>query len=212
MSDSKRSHVLLTLGLLFTVGGAARFLPSSLASADSISAAEDGATADPTVMPVDGESAVLSARATLPPTPAASTCFTPEATELMARDQALIETEKKALEEEKLALQAWEARLAEQTEELLSLQDALEARWQEMQATSHEDLQHLAQMYGSMKPDQAAQIFNQMDPGFAAGFLRELSSEQAGLILANMETSKAYVVSVQLASMNDDIRKGGGSD
>ena len=67
----------------------------------------------------------------------------------------------------------------------------------------------MAQMYGAMKPDQAAIIFNQMDPGFAAGFLRLLNSEQAGLIMANMESQQAYIVSVRLASINEDLRRDG---
>ncbi|OYW84184.1 MAG: hypothetical protein B7Z22_11160, partial [Hyphomonas sp. 32-62-5] len=82
----------------------------------------------------------------------------------------------------------------------------LEARWQEMQASSDQDIEHLARMYSAMKPDQAALIFNQMDAGFAAGFLRLMASDQAGLILANMEAQKAYLVSVKLATMNDDVR------
>ena len=76
-----------------------------------------------------------------------------------------------------------------------------------MQAFAGEDLKHLADMYGAMKPDQAATIFDQMDPGFAAGFLRLLSSEQAGLIMASMESQQAYVVSVRLASLNEDLRQ-----
>ena len=61
-------------------------------------------------------------------------------------------------------------------------------------------------MYSAMKADQAAQIFNQMDAGFAAGFLRLMASDQAGLIMVNMQTQKAYLVSVKLATMNDDVR------
>ena len=68
------------------------------------------------------------------------------------------------------------------------------------------DIRHLAGMYSAMKPDAAATIFNQMDPAFAAGFLRLIPSEQAGLILANMDAKKAYVISVKLATMNADVR------
>jgi flagellar motility protein MotE (MotC chaperone) len=67
-------------------------------------------------------------------------------------------------------------------------------------------MDHLARMYGTMKPDQAASIFNQMDSDFAAGFLRLMRSEQAGMILAGMETKKAYAVSLRLAAMNEDVR------
>jgi flagellar motility protein MotE (MotC chaperone) len=45
-----------------------------------------------------------------------------------------------------------------------------------------------------------------MDPSFAAGFFRELKSEQAGLILAKMEPNKAYAVSIKIAARNEDIR------
>ena len=75
-----------------------------------------------------------------------------------------------------------------------------------MTAEAEMDITHLAQMYGAMKPDQAAQIFDKMDPSFAAGFLRELRSEQAGLILARMEPNNAYAVSIKIAARNEDIR------
>ncbi|MFT5931951.1 MAG: flagellar motility protein MotE (MotC chaperone) [Hyphomonas sp.] len=37
--------------------------------------------------------------------------------------------------------------------------------------------------------------------------MRLMRSEQAGLILASMETRKAYEVSLKLAEMNEDIRQ-----
>ena len=125
----------------------------------------------------------------------------------MASDQARLETESDNLVARELELQAWEAELTQTREDLSALQATLETRWQDMQAFAGEDLNHLAQMYGAMKPDQAAIIFNQMDPGFAAGFLRLLNSEQAGLIMANMESQQAYIVSVRLASLNEDLRR-----
>ena len=127
----------------------------------------------------------------------------------MASDQARLETESDNLVARELELQAWEAELTQTREDLSALQATLETRWQDMQAFAGEDLNHLAQMYGAMKPDQAAIIFNQMDPGFAAGFLRLLNSEQAGLIMANMESQQAYIVSVRLASINEDLRRDG---
>jgi len=100
----------------------------------------------------------------------------------------------------------WEKELESQTAELQALQTTLEARWQEIQGASDQDIKHLAGMYSAMKPDAAASIFNHMDPAFAAGFLRLIPSEQAGLILANMDSKKAYVISVKLATMNADVR------
>lgn len=195
------SHVLLTLGVLFTIGGATRFLPTDLAFAENKSAA-----------PAEGEAKKITPDASkAAPADGAKAgpeqvCFTNESAALVAEDQWLFESQKEEMKQEQIALQAWEKELEAQTAELQSLQSTLEARWKEIQAASDNDIRHLAQMYSVMKPDQAATIFNQMDPAFAAGFLRLMNSEQAGLILANMESKKAYVVSVKLASMNSDVR------
>ena len=191
------SHVLLTLGILFTIGGATRFLPSGLAFAEDLglaaSAKSETVAAKAPAVPADGAGP-------------SEVCFTTESAAMVAEDQWLFESQKEELKNEKLALQTWEKELAAQTTELQALQTTLEARWQEIQGASDQDIKHLAGMYGAMKPDAAASIFNQMDPAFAAGFLRLIPSEQAGLILANMDSKKAYVISVKLATMNADVR------
>ncbi|MGE6699453.1 MotE family protein [Hyphomonas sp. NPDC076900] len=197
-----RSNVLLTLGVLFTIGGATRFLPDALAFAEQAPATGANAASAPSVpkaapapQPAVASSSNLS-----------QVCFSSESASLLEEDQWLFESEREEIRQQKIELQTWENQLQQQTAELKVLQETLEARWQEMQVSSDKDIDHLARMYSAMKPDQAAQIFNQMDPGFAAGFLRLMASDQAGLILANMESGKAYLVSVKLATMNDDVR------
>lgn len=200
IKSANRSNVLLTLGVLFTLGAATRFIPANFAEAKEASAEEKvtQATSDASVtlpasqlaMPVEGQ-----------------ICFSEDLSAQLASDQQRLETESGNLLERDLELQAWAAELEETRSELTALQATLETRWQDMQAFAGEDLKHLAQMYGAMKPDQAATIFDQMDPGFAAGFLRLLNSEQAGLIMANMESQQAYIVSVRLASLNEDLRR-----
>ncbi|MEQ9505288.1 MAG: hypothetical protein RLO80_03380 [Hyphomonas sp.] len=192
------SNVLLTLGILFTIGGATRFLPSGLAFAEDLGLSSRAANTEEAVTKADPAPA--------DPAGPAEVCFTTESAAMVAEDQWLFESQKEELKNEKLALQTWEKELEAQTTELQTLQTTLEARWQEIQGASDQDIKHLAGMYSAMKPDAAASIFNQMDPAFAAGFLRLIPSEQAGLILANMESKKAYVISVKLATMNADVR------
>jgi len=198
---ANRTNVLLTLGLLFTLGAASRLVPSSVAS------------------PAGAETAIANAAATAAATSehapvkskitdiAGQICFSEDLADAMAADQLRLSTRTNQLNERELELEAWSTELEQTRQDLSLLQTTLETRWQDMQAFASEDLKHLAQMYGAMKPDQAATIFNQMDPGFAAGFLRLLSSEQAGLIMANMESQQAYIVSVRLASLNEDLRR-----
>jgi flagellar motility protein MotE (MotC chaperone) len=201
-----RSNVLLTLGVLFTIGGATRFLPDALAFAEQAPAADTTTTAAPAASEAAPADPATSAPAASSKGNLTEVCFSSESASLLEEDQWLFEAEREDIKQQKLELQTWENQLAQQTAELKVLQETLEARWQEMQASSDQDIEHLARMYSAMKPDQAALIFNQMDAGFAAGFLRLMASDQAGLILANMEAQKAYLVSVKLATMNDDVR------
>lgn len=200
LKAANRSNVLLTLGVLFTLGAATRLVPANVADAREADAddqietvstqPETAKTTKATALPVEGQ-----------------ICFSEDLSAALASDQLRLETETEKLASRELELQALEAELAETRADLTALQASLETRWNDMQAFAGEDLNHLAQMYGAMKPDQAATIFDQMDPSFAAGFLRLLSSEQAGLIMANMESQQAYIVSVRLASLNEDLRR-----
>lgn len=199
MKTASRSNVLLTLGVLFTLGAATRLVPANFAeaneTADAATTQSAGSLAESVdltakALPVDGQ-----------------ICFTEEMSAQLAADQSRIQDESDRLATKQLELQAWEAELEQTRSDLAALQTTLETRWQDMQAFAGEDLNHLARMYSAMKPNQAATIFNQMDPGFAAGFLRLMNSEQAGLIMANMESQQAYVVSVRLASINEDLRR-----
>ena len=199
IKSANRSNVLLTLGVLFTLGAATRLVPADFAQAtaaeseDEPSPTADAKTDDKMAdkaMSIEGQ-----------------ICFSEDLSAQLASDQARLESASEDIVARELELKAWEAELSQTREDLSALQATLETRWQDMQAFAGEDLNHLAQMYGAMKPDQAATIFNQMDPGFAAGFLRLLSSEQAGLIMANMESQQAYIVSVRLASINEDLRR-----
>lgn len=202
-----RSHALLTLGTLFALGGASRLLPNGLATAEESNPAvisEIDKSADPTAGHLQSLSQNKNNHEAA--APQKEVCLTKEAAEKFSEDLWLFESEQKTLKQKQIDLQTWEAELAAQTSELQDLQNNLETRWREMQKQATEDLLHLSKMYGSMKAEQAAEIFNQMDPDFAAGFLSQLPSDQAGLILANMEKQKAYIVSLSIASKNADIR------
>ena len=75
-----------------------------------------------------------------------------------------------------------------------------------LKSIANDDLLHLVGMYQTMKPKQAADIFNSMDPAFAAGFLREMNSDKAGLIMANMDPQNSYTISVIIAGRNAKYR------
>lgn len=194
---NSRSYVLLTLGFLFTLGAAVRFLPSNLAIAES--------THDPDH--ADKLASAVAATAALPdPRQIDQVCFNAETAALLADDQKKLKEQQAALQELELELLSRQQELDRRASDLEAVQQTLQERWGQLQDASNDDMEHLARMYGTMKPDQAASIFNQMDSDFAAGFMRLMRSEQAGMILAGMETRKAYAVSLKLAALNEDVR------
>ncbi|KJS26244.1 MAG: hypothetical protein VR75_08075 [Hyphomonadaceae bacterium BRH_c29] len=194
---NSRSYVLLTLGFLFTLGAAVRFLPSNLAIAESTHAPDHA----------DKLASAVAATAALPdPRQIDQVCFNAETAALLADDQKKLKEQQAALQELELELLSRQQELDRRASDLEAVQQTLQERWGQLQDASNDDMEHLARMYGTMKPDQAASIFNQMDSDFAAGFMRLMRSEQAGMILAGMETRKAYAVSLKLAALNEDVR------
>ncbi|NHK28476.1 hypothetical protein FF098_011215 [Parvularcula flava] len=120
-------------------------------------------------------------------------------TELLEREDAYAERMK--------SLEAVETRVEERMAMLDQMNDKLSTAMAAIEAESDQDITHLAAMYENMKPAEASKIFNQMDPSFAAGFLRIMNSTNAGMIMAGMEPEKAYSISVVLANRNAGYRE-----
>lgn len=121
--------------------------------------------------------------------------------ELRGERTRLAEKEK-ALEERAQTLESIEARLRQRLDELTAAQQRLERMAVTVDDAAGRDVRHLAEMYQTMKPKQAAVIFDRMTPSFAAGFLGAMPPDSAALILAGMDADKAYAVSLLLASRN----------
>lgn len=67
---------------------------------------------------------------------------------------------------------------------------------------AEQDVSQLVEVYESMNPKNAAQIFEAMDVTFAAGFLSRMQREAAAEILSGLPPDKAYAVSVVIAGRN----------
>ncbi|MEO1291236.1 MAG: hypothetical protein AAFV62_00170 [Pseudomonadota bacterium] len=120
---------------------------------------------------------------------------------LRKRERELRAYEQK-LDERKMALDAAARKIEARLAELEQRKAELSGLVDEVDGAAQRDVAHLVDMYSKMKPKQAGEIFNAMDPRFAAGFLSQMKSQSASLILANMETPKAYAVSLELAGRN----------
>lgn len=117
------------------------------------------------------------------------------------RESALARREDElALREAELA--ALEKRLETRIVELEASRAALSEALMQAEAAQRKDLAHLIQVYEGMKAKKAGEIFDQMEPEFAAGFLGAMRSDRAASVMSNMAPDHAYAISVILASRN----------
>ena len=121
---ANRSNVLLTLGVLFTLGAATRFVPTNIADAREADSDEKIETVS--TQPDADMEAAKATKAALPVD--GQICFSEDLSAALAADQLRLETETEALAARELELQALEAELAETRADLIALQASLETR------------------------------------------------------------------------------------
>ena len=91
-----------------------------------------------------------------------------------------------------------EARLAELEAAEIRLQALIETSDQAAEG----DLARLTDVYVTMQPEEAAALFAQMNPSFAAGFLSRMPADSSAAIMAELDPAIAYAISVVIATRN----------
>lgn len=126
---------------------------------------------------------------------------------------ALIKREEKVKEtEERQALRAESLEQAKKEIEsklvqLEALEERLSKTLAQARGAEEKDLARLTTVYESMKPAEAAALFEAMEASFAAGFLGRMRSDSAAAIMAGLDPQKAYTISVLLAGRNGKVPK-----
>lgn len=133
-------------------------------------------------------------------------CLAPDFAAALMEERTRLETLSKDIYQRESAANALNKSLNERIKVLEEANDKLSAQLGRLENSANDDITHLIKMYETMKPKQAATIFNSMDPQFAAGFLRQMNSTQAGLILANMDHRKSYTISAIIANRGAKFR------
>ncbi len=120
---------------------------------------------------------------------------------IRARSISLDERERKILERER-ALEVIAKRVSAELPKLEQERLALAELIANAQRHSVEGTEQLVKIYQTMKPKQAAAIFDEMDPRIAVVFLRDMRGEAASFIIANMNVKKAYAITLLMAGRN----------
>lgn len=97
-------------------------------------------------------------------------------------------------------LKATEVKLDKKIDDLKNLKGTVENLL--AQYNEHEDakIKSLVKIYESMKPAQAAEIFNQLDNSILLRVIDKMKEAKAAPILANMKPEKAKQVTIELAN------------
>lgn len=198
---------LVIIALLFASSGALRIgeeFGSALAEA-----AKEGETPDASheaVEPSGHEDAgsagteVAMAEGTCPPLPAALAASLSEREARLAAAEAAVADREAAMD---LAEVAITARL----EEMKAAEESLRKTLAIADEAAEKDIVRLVTVYETMKPKDAAALFDAMEADFAAGFLVRMRPDAAAAVLAGMTPEKAYAVSAIMAGRNASAPK-----
>lgn len=102
-----------------------------------------------------------------------------------------------------LAEKAIAVRLAALAEAETSLKQTLSVA----DGAAEEDLLRLTAVYETMKPKDAAKLFEAMTAEFAAGFLGRMRPDAAAAVMSGMSPEAGYAVSAILAGRNATVPK-----
>ena len=120
--------------------------------------------------------------------------------DLRAR-RAELEKQAAALTTREAALGAAEQRVAGRVAELTDLQRRLESMEADRRAHDEANWRGLVKMYESMKPRDAATIFNDLDLPVLLPVLDRMKETKAALVLAAMQPERARQVTAELAQL-----------
>jgi flagellar motility protein MotE (MotC chaperone) len=127
---------------------------------------------------------------------------------LRARREALDQRERNLATREAL-MATVEQRLAARAAELLSLQRDGDAEEAAARLRAESSWVTLAKLYESMRPRDAAEIFNELDLPILVQVVNRMSERRAAPVLAAMTPERARQVTAELSRMRSQTSSGG---
>jgi len=222
--------VFASLALAAKVGGVwQNFLPSTPALAAEKTAAPQSAAAmedeglpepskdqtaaiDPEDMG-DGDMAEAAVASDTPvpasqksPLAADPLTLTDEEIELLqslAQRREELEQRAKDIDQREVMLAAAEGRIEEKIQELEALRATIESLLEEHGEQEEAQLESLVKIYESMKPKDAARIFEELDMTVLLDVIERMKERKSAPILAKMDPVRAKAITLQLAQRRD---------
>lgn len=129
--------------------------------------------------------------------------------ERLARRREALDEREKSLEMRDALLKAAEKRLQDRVEELKQLENSIKLATRQRSEKQREDLGKLVAMYQTMKPKQAARIFEVLETEVLLDIVKIMNPRKVAAILGQMKASSAGALSLAIArgqSLEEDVR------
>ncbi|RMH45739.1 MAG: hypothetical protein D6688_05820 [Alphaproteobacteria bacterium] len=194
----KPGKVLLAALLVTTLAKAATSLPIA-AALNGSSAAEkllkEGATAFEGGHGAEATDSKAGGAVSVPQEPALR-CETPEEVlQSLAKEREVVAEQRRRLEVKKSEVDLARQKLEVEKEAMLELKGSIEDLLGKIEAQQTDDLKRLIAFYENMKPDEAANIMNDLDIEVVIMVLGTMKPRAAAPILAKMSPVRARAVS-----------------
>lgn len=120
---------------------------------------------------------------------------------LTALSQRRVELDRRArrVDEREALLQAAERRIDEKVQGLQDLQKSIEELLRRQDTQTEEQYKSLVKIYESMKPKDAARIFEELDMAVLLPVVQRMKERKTAPILAKMDPAKAKEITTELA-------------
>jgi len=124
---------------------------------------------------------------------------------LQSLSQRREELEKRAreIDEREVLLKAAEQRIEQRIDELESLQSSIESLLVQHDEQTDAQMQSLVKIYESMKPKDAARIFEELDMEVLLDVIERMKERKTAPILAKMNPERAKAVTLELAQRRE---------
>ena len=122
-----------------------------------------------------------------------------------------LDARERDLELKSKVLDATQKQITDKMIEMKTLQGELSKVLAQYNEKQNEQLKSLVKIYESMKPDEAAAIFNEMEMPILLEVIGKMSERKVAPILANMSPKKAKDVTQELAEKRKKVSGAGGA-
>jgi flagellar motility protein MotE (MotC chaperone) len=120
-----------------------------------------------------------------------------------------LDERERAIEQREALMKAAEQRITEKVNELKAVQAKLEVAVKKTDVEKDDQFKRLVKIYETMKPKEAARIFEQLDDNVLLEVAERMKESKLAPVLASMEPKRATTLTVELAKRRESGRAPG---